>query len=126
VLLLTNDSRADAPAERACVRWCLARARAHLQSALAAATRSQSTNGVGWITSLAREGPVPRRYALAYSPPHSAIPVEASLRALPLISTRSLDHLLDSASDERVCPLHADAPVNGCFISSTSLALAKH
>jgi hypothetical protein len=26
----------------------------------------------------------------------------------------------------RVCPLHADAPVNGCFIGSTSLALVKH
>eukprot|EP01046_Picozoa_sp_COSAG06_P091997 COSAG06_NODE_38247_length_425_cov_2.036810_2_plen_29_part_01 len=25
--------------------------------------------------------------------------------------------LSPSTSDERVCPLHADAPVNGCFIS---------
>ena len=31
-----------------------------------------------------------------------------------------------SASVRRVCPLDADAPVNGCFIGSTSLALVKH
>ena len=31
-----------------------------------------------------------------------------------------------SASVRRVCPLDADAPVNGCFIDSPSLSLVKH